>query len=220
MGKERVRSIEAATPLRLFSALITFGALLARRVYPHIDSLQPFLSPDLCLLISLLLLVIPHWLFFGLWLFSASPGVSVLKHTISHGGRTPQKDCCRGVRDGGHRLHMVKIKGLAGAQGELASGRVTWACLQRETTEIRRQSREYDIVVVGGGEETHLAHNRVGLPDFFEHRKIENLYLNPVTWVSITHLYLLGIGSNLSSSATLVREHPRQYPQITISTRE
>ena len=40
--------------------------------------------------------------------------------------------------------------------------------------------REYDIVVVG--EEPHLAYNRVGLTSFFQHRTIENLYLNPETW--------------------------------------
>ncbi|KAH8884684.1 nitrite reductase [Thozetella sp. PMI_491] len=42
------------------------------------------------------------------------------------------------------------------------------------------RSREYDIVVVG--EEPHLAYNRVGLTSFFEHRRIENLYLNPKDW--------------------------------------
>ncbi len=41
--------------------------------------------------------------------------------------------------------------------------------------------REYDIVVVG--EESHLAYNRVGLTSFFQHRKAENLYLNPREWV-------------------------------------
>ena len=41
--------------------------------------------------------------------------------------------------------------------------------------------REYDIVVVG--EEPHVAYNRVGLTSYFDHRKVENLYLNPLTWV-------------------------------------
>ena len=44
--------------------------------------------------------------------------------------------------------------------------------------------REYDIVVIG--EEPHLAYNRVGLTSFFDHRKVENLYLNPREWVSCT----------------------------------
>jgi nitrite reductase (NAD(P)H) len=42
--------------------------------------------------------------------------------------------------------------------------------------------REYDIIVIG--EEGHLAYNRVGLTSFFQHRKVENLYLNPKEWVS------------------------------------
>lgn len=41
--------------------------------------------------------------------------------------------------------------------------------------------REYDIIVIG--EELHLAYNRVGLTSFFQHRKVENLYLNPKEWV-------------------------------------
>ncbi|RDW66440.1 nitrite reductase-like protein [Coleophoma cylindrospora] len=40
--------------------------------------------------------------------------------------------------------------------------------------------REYDIIVIG--EESHLAYNRVGLTSFFQHRKVENLYLNPKEW--------------------------------------
>ncbi|KAI0386424.1 nitrite reductase [Hypomontagnella monticulosa] len=42
------------------------------------------------------------------------------------------------------------------------------------------RAREYDIVVIG--EEPHLAYNRVGLTSFFNHRKVENLYLNPKEW--------------------------------------
>ncbi|KAL3956389.1 hypothetical protein ACCO45_009235 [Purpureocillium lilacinum] len=42
------------------------------------------------------------------------------------------------------------------------------------------RTREYNITVLG--EESHLAYNRVGLTSFFEHRKIENLYLNPAEW--------------------------------------
>lgn len=42
--------------------------------------------------------------------------------------------------------------------------------------------REYDIIVIG--EEAHLAYNRVGLTSFFQHRLVENLYLNPKEWVS------------------------------------
>ncbi|PTU22771.1 hypothetical protein P175DRAFT_0499315 [Aspergillus ochraceoroseus IBT 24754] len=42
------------------------------------------------------------------------------------------------------------------------------------------EKRKYDIVVIG--EEPHVAYNRVGLSSFFEHRKIEDLYLNPKEW--------------------------------------
>ncbi|KAL2871766.1 nitrite reductase niiA [Aspergillus lucknowensis] len=42
------------------------------------------------------------------------------------------------------------------------------------------ETRRYDIVVIG--EEPHIAYNRVGLSSFFEHRKIEDLYLNPKEW--------------------------------------
>lgn len=42
--------------------------------------------------------------------------------------------------------------------------------------------REYDVVVIG--EEPHLAYNRVGLTSFFQHRQVENLYLNPASWYS------------------------------------
>ncbi|KAK0628838.1 nitrite reductase [Bombardia bombarda] len=44
------------------------------------------------------------------------------------------------------------------------------------------RAREYDVVVIG--EEPHLAYNRVGLTSFFEHRKVESLYLNPQEWYS------------------------------------
>lgn len=40
---------------------------------------------------------------------------------------------------------------------------------------------EYSIVVVG--EEAHLAYNRVGMTSFFQHRNVEELYLNPREWV-------------------------------------
>jgi nitrite reductase (NAD(P)H) len=43
--------------------------------------------------------------------------------------------------------------------------------------------REYDVVVIG--EESHLAYNRVGLTSFFQHRQVENLYLNPKEWVRL-----------------------------------
>jgi nitrite reductase (NAD(P)H) len=43
-------------------------------------------------------------------------------------------------------------------------------------------ARRFDILVIG--EEPHVAYNRVGLSSYFEHRKIEDLYLEPKEWVS------------------------------------
>lgn len=48
------------------------------------------------------------------------------------------------------------------------------------------ERRQFDILVIG--EEPHVAYNRVGLSSFFEHRQIENLYLNPKEWVSIADI--------------------------------
>ncbi|CAI7643140.1 unnamed protein product [Penicillium pancosmium] len=41
-------------------------------------------------------------------------------------------------------------------------------------------ARRFDILVIG--EEPHVAYNRVGLSSYFEHRKIEDLYLEPKEW--------------------------------------
>jgi nitrite reductase (NAD(P)H) len=54
--------------------------------------------------------------------------------------------------------------------------------------------REYDVVVIG--EEPHLAYNRVGLTSFFQHREVENLYLNPKEWVSTVELHYLELEIN------------------------
>jgi len=43
--------------------------------------------------------------------------------------------------------------------------------------------REYDVVVIG--EEPHLAYNRVALTSYFNHRKIEELFMNPKEWVCL-----------------------------------
>jgi nitrite reductase (NAD(P)H) len=43
--------------------------------------------------------------------------------------------------------------------------------------------KRYEVVVIG--EESHLAYNRVGLTSFFEHRRVEDLYLNPKEWVCV-----------------------------------
>lgn len=41
------------------------------------------------------------------------------------------------------------------------------------------------------GEEAHLAYNRVGLTSFFQHRKVENLYLNQKEWVSMSIMFIV-----------------------------
>ncbi|KAF9480635.1 nitrite reductase [Pholiota conissans] len=42
------------------------------------------------------------------------------------------------------------------------------------------QKQKYFIITCG--EEVHFAYNRVGLTEYFEHRNVENLYLNPPSW--------------------------------------
>ncbi|KZZ97501.1 nitrite reductase [Moelleriella libera RCEF 2490] len=39
---------------------------------------------------------------------------------------------------------------------------------------------QYSITVLG--DESHVAYNRVGLTSYFEHRQVENLYMNPLDW--------------------------------------
>lgn len=59
--------------------------------------------------------------------------------------------------------------------------RVILIARSEKITKLDSKTRQYDIVVIG--EEPHLAYNRVGLTSFFEHRKVEELYLNPKEWV-------------------------------------
>jgi nitrite reductase (NAD(P)H) len=66
------------------------------------------------------------------------------------------------------------------------------------------RTREYDIIVLG--EEPHLAYNRVGLTSFFDHRKIENLYLNSEDWVR-------------SMATTIVEKHLLNFFFLWNSTR-
>lgn len=59
---------------------------------------------------------------------------------------------------------------------------ITYFYRREKLMKLDAKRREYDIIVIG--EEAHLAYNRVGLTSFFQHRKVENLYLNPKEWVS------------------------------------
>lgn len=54
---------------------------------------------------------------------------------------------------------------------------------REKITKLDAQRRQYDIFVIG--EEPHVAYNRVGLTSFFQHRKAEELYLNPKEWVRL-----------------------------------
>lgn len=63
------------------------------------------------------------------------------------------------------------------------------------------RSREYDVVVIG--EEPHLAYNRVGLTSFFDHRKVENLYLNPQDWYT-SHAPENKLGYHLNTLVTAI----------------
>jgi hypothetical protein len=60
----------------------------------------------------------------------------------------------------------------------------TYYANSEKILKLDAKRREYDVVVIG--EEPHLAYNRVGLTSFFQHRKVENLYLNPRNWVSLS----------------------------------
>lgn len=62
------------------------------------------------------------------------------------------------------------------------------------------RSREYDITVIG--EEPHLAYNRVGLTSFFEHRNVEQLYLNPLSWYEKNAGTEIALGWHLNKTVT------------------
>ena len=68
--------------------------------------------------------------------------------------------------------------------------------------------REYDIIVIG--EEAHLAYNRVGLTSFFQHRKVENLYLNPKDWVNLPP----NSRERLETELGTVFKRPRRLTQL------
>ncbi|WQF83739.1 Putative nitrite/Sulfite reductase ferredoxin-like domain, nitrite/sulphite reductase 4Fe-4S [Colletotrichum destructivum] len=75
------------------------------------------------------------------------------------------------------------------------------------------RANEYTITVLG--EEPHLAYNRVGLTSFFDHRKVENLYLNPEEWYHSTPQGSLGYHVN-----TKVTDIDSQSKTVTCSNGE
>lgn len=83
--------------------------------------------------------------------------------------------------DNGHPRKRVVVVGL---------GMVGVAFIEK-LLKLDVKRREYDIIVIG--EEPHLAYNRVGLTSFFQHREVENLYLNPKEWVSCTEAFVMSL---------------------------
>ena len=84
-------------------------------------------------------------------------------------GHDPEEDSPQYPRPQGQRQKIVVV-GL---------GMVGVAFIEK-LMKMDSKRREYDLIVIG--EEPHLAYNRVGLTSFFQHRKVENLYLNPHEW--------------------------------------
>lgn len=82
------------------------------------------------------------------------------------------------VKDVGDDVNMLKSSGRKRIV-VVGLGMVGIAFIEK-LMKLDVKRREYDIIVIG--EEPHLAYNRVGLTSFFQHREVENLYLNPASW--------------------------------------
>ncbi|KAL7271948.1 hypothetical protein RUND412_005268 [Rhizina undulata] len=84
--------------------------------------------------------------------------------------------------------------------------------------------KKYTITVLG--EEPHVAYNRVGLTSFFEHRKVEDLYLNPKEWyeshIPILHHQISTPVTSISPSTktvlTATSPTPIPYDLLVLST--
>ncbi|KAI5837780.1 nitrite reductase [Morchella snyderi] len=82
-------------------------------------------------------------------------------------------------------LDIIPIPQLLGREGGrqrivvVGLGMVAIAFIEK-ILKLDAENKQYTIVVIG--EESHVAYNRVGLTSFFEHRKVEELYLNPREW--------------------------------------
>lgn len=96
----------------------------------------------------------------------------------SHGCWLQEKDCGGGT---GHGWCCFHVSLTAQHNTSSPTSEPTSDQHKREKLlKLDARSREYGITVIG--EEPHLAYNRVGLTSFFEHRKVEQLYLNPLSW--------------------------------------
>ncbi|APA06876.1 hypothetical protein sscle_02g016460 [Sclerotinia sclerotiorum 1980 UF-70] len=91
------------------------------------------------------------------------------------GGQTNGAAAANGVKESGSEGYEPTRKKVV----VIGLGMVGIAFIEK-LMKLDAKKREYDIVVIG--EESHLAYNRVGLTSFFQHRIVENLYLNPKTW--------------------------------------
>lgn len=82
-----------------------------------------------------------------------------------------------------HYEHIARNEGLSiSRRGNFICIRPILIPSSEKIIKLDAKNRQYDIVVIG--EEAHVAYNRVGLTSFFEHREVEQLYLNPKEWVS------------------------------------
>ena len=97
----------------------------------------------------------------------SSPGMQAGKVPVN--GHDPEEESPQYPRTQQQRQKIVVV-GL---------GMVGVAFIEK-LIKMDSKRREYDLIVIG--EEPHLAYNRVGLTSFFQHRKVENLYLNPHEW--------------------------------------
>ncbi|MCJ1351903.1 MAG: hypothetical protein MMC33_001887 [Icmadophila ericetorum] len=101
----------------------------------------------------------------------SSPGMQAGRVPVN--GHHPEEDGQQYPKPAGQRKKVVVV-GL---------GMVGIAFIEK-LLKMDSKRREYDIVVIG--EESHLAYNRVGLTSFFQHRNVENLYLNSIDWYKNT----------------------------------
>ncbi|KAL9037686.1 MAG: hypothetical protein Q9214_005588, partial [Letrouitia sp. 1 TL-2023] len=114
----------------------------------------------------------------------SSPGMQAGKLPIN--GHSQEEESPQYPRPWGQRKKIVVVGlgmvGIAFISSNTRSKekRLINDASREKMIKMDAKRREYDIVVIG--EEPHLAYNRVGLTSFFQHRKVENLYLNQQEW--------------------------------------
>lgn len=70
------------------------------------------------------------------------------------------------------------------------------------------EQRRYFVVTCG--EETHVAYNRVSLTEYFQHRSVEDLYLNPPSWYAEQEKdrFAFHVGEQVCKAPLLVLIYP------------